>query len=275
MTLAQHQTVALRTAEQFAVAACPEYHHIRRTADFQTARVRQSHDIRGRPGHRHRPVTDRIIELRDAYSLGEHLGDVEIAIGVKRIAGVIAGNGNRNVPAVQLVKDRHTAPSRRLAVVSSLQEHIAHGETGNAKIGFRRQFQRALDFRRRTNGQTAAMSDIDRSVVTVADQRLANIVEGFRLRVAHFVDVEIERQPAFHGKSDDEVEQAVGVLLNVEHGAEDTPILHHHVRDLYPEPFVGISPYGFEAHCLQRDAVRPGFPDTGEDGPRYVVLRRR
>ena len=52
------------------------------------------HDAGGRGRYRQRPTTQGAIELRDTDRLRENLDRIEVAVGVERIAGVIASDGD-------------------------------------------------------------------------------------------------------------------------------------------------------------------------------------
>ena len=54
-----------------------------------------------------------IIKLGNANGLREDFNRIEIAIGVKRIAGVVTCDGNRNAGGREFFQQGHATPARR------------------------------------------------------------------------------------------------------------------------------------------------------------------
>ena len=68
----------------------------------------------------------RMIEMQDARRLAIDLEHVEIAIGVERIARVVARDHHGDARGIELMQRRDAAPARRAAGHAILQIHVAH-----------------------------------------------------------------------------------------------------------------------------------------------------
>ena len=77
--------------------------------------VGQAHEGGGGGGDALDPALDRVVELGDADGLAEDLEHVEVAVGVERVAGVVAGEGERDAAGPDLLGDRDAAPARGAA----------------------------------------------------------------------------------------------------------------------------------------------------------------
>ncbi len=70
-------------------------------------------------------------------ALGENLDRIEIAIGIKRIAGVIAADRDRDAGSRELAQQGHPAPARRAPFRAVLQIHVAHRQRHHRNTGGR------------------------------------------------------------------------------------------------------------------------------------------
>ena len=139
-----HDAVGLRTRHQLVHRARVEQDQVSRRAGAQHAVV-DAHD-RGR--HRvteRRRVAVRMIEMQDAHRLAERVHHVVIAIGVERIAAIVARDRDRHAGAPQLLDQGHAAPARRAVGHSVLQVHVDGRQRDDADAGLRDQRDGARD----------------------------------------------------------------------------------------------------------------------------------
>ena len=82
------------------------------------------------------PVGAGVVEMQDARRLAEDLEHVEIAIGVERVARVVARDHHGHARRLQFVQRRNAAPARRAAGLPVLQIHVAHrqADDGEARL---------------------------------------------------------------------------------------------------------------------------------------------
>src|SRR5947209_916712 len=81
-----------------------------------------------------------MIEVQDARRLAIDLKHVEIAIGIERIARVVARDHYGDARGVELVQGRDATPARRAAGDAVLQIHVAHRQRHDrdARFGYLR-----------------------------------------------------------------------------------------------------------------------------------------
>ena len=148
----------LGSAQQLAVIARAEQYEIDR-ASLGDLGLDAHHRCR-RHSHQTRPFADRMIEMGDPHRLCEHLERVVIAIGVERVAAVVArchGPAARS----ELVEQGHAAPARRAVAGAIHQIEVAHRQTDDGQTRLGDQIHRPVRFRGRLQRQAAAMADDD------------------------------------------------------------------------------------------------------------------
>ena len=89
----------------------------------------------GRRAEQVGPIRGRVIEMQDAGRLAKHLEEIEIAIGVERIAGVVGGDHHGHAGRGQLVQRRDAAPARRAAGLAVLQVHVDERQRDDRDAG--------------------------------------------------------------------------------------------------------------------------------------------
>ena len=89
----QHGPVGLRAGEQLGPVAGAGQDQVGRAARRQHAGL-DAHHARGVARDAARPVGPGMVELEDARALAQHFDEVEIAIGVERVAGVVGGKAD-------------------------------------------------------------------------------------------------------------------------------------------------------------------------------------
>ena len=136
-----------------------------RSADWPTRDepvVGEAHDL-GRGGAQHaHPRPLRMVEVENAGRLAKHFQHVEIAIGVERIAGIVAGDHHRDAGGVELVQRGDPAQPRGSSGGAILQVHVAHRQRHDGDAGLPHSIDDARAIRLRHDRQRAAMSGDDR-----------------------------------------------------------------------------------------------------------------
>ena len=100
--------------------------------------------------------------------------DVVVAIGIKAVAAIVAGDRHADAAAEHFVDDGDATPSRRAALLPVLQIHIDCRQRHHRDFGFRQQIERAIDLGLRLHRQTATMTADHTALVAMPHRRASD-----------------------------------------------------------------------------------------------------
>jgi hypothetical protein len=143
-----------------------------------------------------------MIEMEDAGALPPHFDHVEIALWIKGIAGVVAGDHHIDARRLQFMEGGHPAPSRRAAVAAVLQIEIAHRQRDDIKTGARDEINGAFGFVLALTAQRTAMADQHAPGKAMVERGLRNQPQRDRRRIGGLVDMKIEVETLARGETE-------------------------------------------------------------------------
>ena len=149
-----------------------------------------------------------IVEMQDAHALAPDLHHVEIAIGVERIARVVAGDHRLDARRFQFVQRGDAAPARRAAGVPILQVHIAHRQRHDGEPGARDLLDHPLA--RSSSSWRASEQQWPTRILPAkrcCRRRVGDDAERARGGIGGFVDMEIEVPALALGEREQSVER--------------------------------------------------------------------
>ena len=212
--------------------------------------------------------------MQDAHALAPDFEHVEIAIGVKGVARVVARDHDRNARRLELVQRGDAAPARGAARLSVLQEHIAHRQRNDVEPRARGEIDGALRFALVPAGERAAMADEHAAAEAVIDRSLSDRVERTRRRVRGFVDVKVEIAALARGEAKETIERFGKARRHVRHRAQDLRSMRlDHRLDLGHMALVEDMVDGEQRRSLQLDPPAPALARLGEHRPADPRLR--
>ena len=144
--------------------------------------------------------------MQDPRSFAPDFHHVEIAIGVKRIARVVARDHHIDAGGFQLMQRGDAAPTRRAAGRPVLQEHVAHRQADDAQAGARDGVDGPSPFVILLQRERAAVADQDGRGKAALDRHVGDDLERAGRGVGAFVDVEVERPALALGEIKDDAE---------------------------------------------------------------------
>ena len=144
--------------------------------------------------------------MENSNPLAPDLEHVEIAVSIKRIANVVAGDHDADARGLELMQRSHAAPARGAPAPPVLQEHVAHRQRHDTYPRFRNRLDRPPLFVLILERQRAAMADQDSPGEASPDRRLRDDAERTRGGIGGFIDVKIEVPALALGEREQNVE---------------------------------------------------------------------
>ncbi len=131
----QHDPAALRAGQDLGPGPPLEQDEISRRTGPEAAGLGQAHDRGWGGGDGGGPVVERVVELADPHCLLEDLVHVEVTVGAEGVAGIVAGEGQRDATGLDFVDQRDAAPARGAARLPALQIEVAHRQADDGDSG--------------------------------------------------------------------------------------------------------------------------------------------
>mmetsp|Transcript_10524 Transcript_10524/g.25746 ORF Transcript_10524/g.25746 Transcript_10524/m.25746 type:complete len:355 (-) Transcript_10524:624-1688(-) len=286
-----HQPVVLRARQQLAVHPSAEGYQICFTTHGDASvMLRQSHDLRRSRRHRERPLSNRPIQVRDSTALSEDLQHVQVAVPVKLVAGVVAGQTRGDPGFVQFFQHRHAPLLGRAKPprVSVLQPLVDYGERHHRHPRGATCREYALELIWRLRRERAAVTAHELPLVVAADGSFCDVKQPLGALVAVLIHVEVQVQLPLVGQPKDDVQQRGHLLpargpyvirrpapVRARHrSAQDTPVRLDLVRQLRRRDFVSEESQDGQRHSLQLHSSLPRFSQLVKHGPCDGTLHR-
>ena len=264
---AQHHPVVLGAAEQLAPRPRPEQDEIRRTVLTQPSRVGKARSVGRGSRNRGWPVTDGMVEMGDLHRLGEHFQPIEIAIGVERVAHVVAGKRYRDAPRLHLVQQRNAAPARGFPGTAILEIQVAQRQADRVQPCCGSQVKRTVNLVRRTPGEAAAMTDNHPSLELVRDDGARDAIERTRLGIARLVDMEVEIETALIRQPENPLQQRIPSSIDSGHCPQNATAIAHKIGDFRPKGRVSKRIQRHQRHRLESNPSVPLLAHLLQDRP--------
>src|SRR5262245_7417028 len=101
-TTDHHDPVVLRARDELLHRSRPRQHEVGGQTDGDAAVLRKTGDVGRSKPEEAKPWPIGMIQVQDARRLAKHLQHVEVAIGIERVAGIVARDRDRNPGGVEL-----------------------------------------------------------------------------------------------------------------------------------------------------------------------------
>ncbi len=234
----------------------------------------EPHDGGRRRAAQRRGLAERVVEVGDAHRLPPRVQHVAVAVGVERVAGVVARHRDAHARVPEFPQRRDAAPARGAAGRAVLEVHVHRRQAHDRDAGVAQQRGLLAERRLVLQRQRTAMAAGDAPLVAVPHRGPRHGGQRRRGRVARFVDVEVDVEAALAGEGEQPVEQVVEVgellLVQARRGAGDAAhqaaALRHEVGQLRAEGRA-VDVERHQRHGLQRDPPRIGVAHLAEHGP--------
>ena len=200
-----------------------------------------------------------LVELRDTDCLRENLDRIEVAVGVERIAGVIASDGDGDARSRKFVQQGYASPARRSTrLLAILQIHVAHRERDDRDAGRGHTGNRAFRISCGPAGEAATMTGGDTSLPAEANGRFRNRFKRVGVRIVCLVGVKIEIEVAVARQSEDAIERWARIRIVDNNGTQDTAVISNEVGKAFAF-FNRVTIKHGERNTLQGNAARPAI----------------
>jgi hypothetical protein len=137
-----------------------------------------------------------MIEVQNPNSLTEGVDHVVIAIGVERIAAIVAGDRDRYAALAHFVDRRDAAPTRRPSIAPILKVKIYGRQRDHRDTRLGAEIEGSANLLLGLDRKAAAMATNHATLEAVAQNCRCDMRERGRRRIAALVDMEIDVETA-------------------------------------------------------------------------------